>query len=60
MLPSEKAERWVRRIGYVGLILLFVYILRWFVGFVGGTAQKALEQREEHLPESRAPIVETA
>jgi hypothetical protein len=59
MLPSEKAERWVRRIGYAALILLAIYILRWLVGFIGGTAQKALEQREEHLPESRAPVVET-
>ncbi len=59
MLPSEKAERWVRRIGYVALILLVLYIIRWLVGFVGGTARKAVEQREQ-LPEARAPVLESA
>ena len=59
MLPSEKAERWVRRIGYVALILLFLYIVRWMAVFISGAAGKALDQRKEYLPEESAPVVET-
>jgi hypothetical protein len=59
VLPSEKAERWVRWIGYTALVLIALYIIWWLASFIGGTARRALEQRE-NLPEARAPAVETA
>jgi hypothetical protein len=59
VLPSEKAERWVRRIGYTALILISLYILHWLASFVGGTATKALDQRKEYLEDEPAPVVET-
>jgi hypothetical protein len=46
MLPSEKAERWVRRVGYAALVLLAIYILVWLARFVWGNYHKALEQRQ--------------
>lgn len=59
MLPSEKAERWVRRVGYAALIFVALYILIWVVRFIGGTYHRAVEQREPP-PEGEAPIVEPA
>jgi len=55
MLPSEKAERWVRRVGYAALILIALYILFWVVRFVWGNYHKAMEQRQ-FPPEARAPV----
>jgi len=46
MLPSEKAERWVRRVGYAALILIALYILVWLARFIWGNYHKALEQRQ--------------
>jgi Na+-transporting methylmalonyl-CoA/oxaloacetate decarboxylase gamma subunit len=54
MLPSEKAERWVRRVGYAALIFVVLYIVVWVVRFIGGVTGRALEQRETP-PETRAP-----
>lgn len=59
MLPSEKAERWVRRIGFTLLALLFLYIIIWTVRFIAGHYGRAMEQRE-FPPEARAPIVQRA
>jgi hypothetical protein len=59
MLPSEKAEMWVRRIGFTVLILIALYITIWLVRFIHGNYHKALEQREPP-PEARAPIVSIA
>ena len=56
MLPSEKSELWVRRIGYTGLILIALYIIVWLVRFISSTYGKAMEQREIP-PEARAPVV---
>lgn len=56
MLPSEKAERWVRRVGYAALILIALYILIWLVRFVGGVTVRALKQREAP-PEAAARVV---
>jgi hypothetical protein len=56
MLPSEKSELWVRRIGYTGLILIALYIIVWLVRFISSNYGKAMEQRE--IPaEARAPVV---
>ncbi len=56
MLPSEKSELWVRRIGYIALILIALYIIVWLVRFVSSNYGKAMEQREIP-PEARAPAV---
>jgi Na+-transporting methylmalonyl-CoA/oxaloacetate decarboxylase gamma subunit len=56
MLPSEKWELWVRRIGYTVLILMALYIIVWVVRFIGKNYGRAMEQREIP-PEARAPIV---
>ncbi len=57
MLPSEKAERWVRRIGYAALILVVLYVLLWITRFISGTYRRAMQQREPP-PEAKAPAVE--
>jgi len=49
MLPSEKAERWVRRVGYAALILIVLYIIFWVVGFISRIMHRALKQR--NLPD---------
>ncbi len=46
MLPSEKAELWVRRIGIAILILMALYIAIWGFRFISGRFRKAMEQRE--------------
>jgi len=55
MLPSEKAEIWVRRVGYAALILLALYITIWLVGFIYRNYHRALEQRQ-FPPEARARV----
>jgi hypothetical protein len=55
MLPSEKAERWVRRVGYAALILIALYILVWVVRFIWGNYHKAMEQRQ-FPAEAKAPV----
>ena len=57
MLPSEKADLWVRRIGYAALILIALYIIVWIARFIAGNYHKAMEQRQ-FPPEARAPVVE--
>ncbi len=56
MLPSEKSELWVRRIGYTALILMALYIIIWLAKFISSNYGKAMDQREIP-PEARAPIV---
>ena len=58
MLPSEKAERWVRRVGYAALILMALYIIVWIVRFISGHYGKAMEQREFPEEAKAAPVVE--
>jgi len=59
MLPSEKAERWVRRVGYAGLILIGLYIVIWIIRFITGIYSDALKQRE-FPPEACAPVIRLA
>jgi hypothetical protein len=59
MLPSEKAERWVCRIGFAILALIILYIIIWTVRFIAGHYGRAMQQRE-FPPEARAPIVQQA
>lgn len=46
MLPAEKTERWVRRIGYLALVLITAYIILWLVGFINRSVRGYVEQRE--------------
>jgi hypothetical protein len=57
MLPSEKAELWVRRVGYTVLILLALYIVQWIAGFVYRVARQVLEQRRPP-PEACLHLIE--
>ena len=57
MLPSEKAETWVRRVGYAALILIALYIVVWLTRFIWGNYHKALKQCQ-FPPEATAPVVE--
>lgn len=58
MLPSEKAELWVRRVGYAALVVIAAFILTWMVRFIARATRDALEQR--NVPtEGRALLVET-
>ena len=59
MLPAEKSELWVRRIGYVGLILMVLYIVVWIAHFIAVRYHKAMEQRQ-FPPEAKARVVELA
>ena len=57
MLPSEKAERFVRRVGYAVLVLIALYIIVWLFGFVSRAFRQVMEQRE--IPEdARSPLVQ--
>jgi len=58
MLPSEKAERWVRRVGYAALALIALYIVVWLAGFISRATRRALQQREQ-AAESAAGDAET-
>jgi hypothetical protein len=58
MLPGEKAERWVRRIGYLALVVIAAFIILWLVGFINRSMRGYVEQRE--VPEEgRAPTAAT-
>ena len=59
MLPSEKAERWVRRIGYVALALIALYIIIWIAHFIVDNYGKAMKQRE-FPEEGKVPVAELA
>jgi len=59
MLPSEKVERLIRRIGLAILVLIALYCLVWLVGFISRIFHRALEQREIP-PEARSRVVEIA
>ena len=50
----------MRRIGLAICIVMAVYIIVWLVRFIGGTFDKAMEQRDVPVDESRARVVETA
>ena len=57
MLPSEKSELFVRRLGYALLVLIALYIIVWLFGFVSRAFRQAMEQRD--VPEdARSPLVQ--
>ncbi len=58
MLPGEKAERWVRRVGYLALVLIGLYIVVWISGFIWRVTRQVLEQSavpDETQVETRGP-----
>jgi len=46
MLPSEKSERWVRRILFAALVLVVLYLLFWLVRFITPIFRGAVRQRQ--------------
>lgn len=46
MLPSEKSERWVRRILFAALILIVLYLLFWLVRFITPIWRGVIQQRQ--------------
>jgi len=46
MLPSEKSERWVRRILFAALIPMVFYLLFWLVRFITPIWRGAIQQRQ--------------
>jgi len=59
MLPAERNERLVRRVGLAICILMAIYIIVWLVRFVGGNFHKALEQRNVPTEDGAARVMET-
>jgi hypothetical protein len=59
MLPAERNERLVRRVGFAILLLIALYIVIWLVRFVGGITHRALDQRNVPTDEGAVPFVET-
>ncbi len=60
MLPSERNERLVKRIGLAICIAMAIYILIWLVRFISGTFHRALEPRVAPFEEGAAHWVEVA
>ncbi len=59
MLPAERNERLVRRVGLAICILMAIYIIVWLVRFVSGNFHKALEQRNVPMEDGAARVMET-
>lgn len=59
MLPAERNERLVKRVGIAICLLMALYIIIWMIRFISGNFHKALEQRNVPVDESRARVVET-
>ena len=55
MLPAERNERWVMRIGVAVLILLALFITVWIVRFVRRNADRVMKQRDIPTEEGRLP-----
>ena len=61
MLPSERNERWVQRIGFLILAVMVIYIIVWILRFIGGIWHKGLEERNIPTEEGARPaLVEIA
>jgi hypothetical protein len=46
MLPSEKAELWMRRLLYALLIAIVLYLVVWMTRFIWGVSHRVLQQRQ--------------
>ena len=57
MLPAERNERWVMRIGVAVLILLALFITVWIVRFVRRNADRVMKQRDIPTEEGRLPLI---
>ena len=54
MLPSEKSEKWVRRLAWAALIFVVLYLLIWMIRFIVPVFGNVMKQRQPP-PEARAP-----
>jgi hypothetical protein len=52
MLPSEKSEKWVRRLACAALIFVILYLLIWLLRFIVPIFGRVLRQRQPP-PEAR-------
>lgn len=52
MLPSERSEKWVRRLAWAALILVVLYLLIWMIRFIAPVFSDVMEQRKPP-PEAR-------
>jgi len=59
MLPSERNERLVKRVGIAICLLMALYIIIWLIRFISGNFHKALEQRNVPMEDGRGRVVET-
>ena len=46
MLPSEKIEKWVRRVLFAALILIVLYLVLWLVRFISPIWGRAVQDRQ--------------
>jgi len=52
MLPSEKSEKWVRRLAWAALIFVILYLLTWMIRFIVPVFGNVMKQRKPP-PEAR-------
>ncbi len=58
MLPSERSERLVWRVGLMLLLLMALFVVFWMVKFVRVRAHRLLQQRSIPVEEGRARLME--
>jgi hypothetical protein len=56
MLPAERNERWVMRIGVAVLILMALFLTIWIARFVKRNADRVMKQRDIPTEEGRLPL----
>ncbi len=52
MLPSERSEKWVRRLAWAAFIFVILYLLIWMIKFIVPVFGNVMKQREPP-PEAR-------
>jgi formate-dependent nitrite reductase membrane component NrfD len=56
MLPSERNERLVWRVGVTLIVLMILVVLVWMVRFINRRAHRLLQQRNIPVDEGRVPV----
>ena len=57
MLPSERNEMLVRRVGVTLIVLMALAVLVWVVSFINRRAHRLLQQRSIPVEEGRAHVL---
>ena len=57
MLPSERSERLVWRVGLMLLVLMVLFVVFWMVKFVRVRAHRLMQQRNIPVEEGRARLM---